>query len=83
MFYSFSELPVMLNAATISKVLHISMSGVYTMFRLSDFPVIQIGCRKLVARDKFQKWLERHENQMDKDKKTTEEDLSVETQIRA
>ncbi len=56
-FSDYNNLPLTLSAEDISKVLGISKSACYNIFRREDFPAIIIGKRKLVSRDKFLEWL--------------------------
>lgn len=56
-FTSFEQLPIMLSAKTVATALGISESKAYELFRSKDFPVIVLGRRKLVAKDKLIDWL--------------------------
>lgn len=56
-FTTFDQLPIVLSAKTMAKALGISESKAYEIFRSKDFPVIILGRRKLVAKDKLIEWL--------------------------
>ena len=56
-FTSFDQLPIMLSAKTVATALGISESKAYELFRSKGFPVIILGRRKLVAKDKLIDWL--------------------------
>jgi len=56
-YKSFDELPISLNAKDLESVLAISRGLVYELFKRPDFPVMEIGGRKLVLKDKFISWL--------------------------
>lgn len=57
-YYSFDELPVMLNAHDVSMILGVSRAFAYNLFHATGFPVIVIGKRRLVKKESFMKWLE-------------------------
>ena len=59
-FKSYDELPLFLNAKTVAEVLGISMAGDYELLHQEDFPVLRIGSRLVVPKEKF---LSRVENQ--------------------
>jgi len=54
---SYDQLPLMLNAEDIVRVLRISRSAAYGLLRAKDFPTIQIGRRMVVPRDQFIEWI--------------------------
>lgn len=64
-FCSMEEIPLYLDANDIVRILGISKTNVYYMFRASGFPTITIGKRKLVRKEKLFSWLETHENNSD------------------
>lgn len=57
---SYDDLPLMLDAADISQVLSISRANAYQLMHSRDtgFPVIRIGRRLIVPRDRFLVWVE-------------------------
>ena len=58
-FYkSYDELPLFLNAGLIAKVLGIAESSAYELMHSNDFPVIKIGSRMVVPKEKFISWIE-------------------------
>ena len=59
-YKSYDELPLFLNAATVAKVLGISPSSGYELMHETDFPVLKIGNRMVVPKEKFVEWVLRH-----------------------
>ena len=59
-YKSYDELPLFLNAATVAKVLGVSPSCGYELMHDSDFPVLKVGGRMVVPKEKFIEWVERH-----------------------
>ena len=59
-YKSYDELPLFLNAATVAKVLGVSTSSGYELMHEKDFPVLRIGSRMVVPKEKFVEWVERH-----------------------
>ena len=59
-YKSYDELPLFLNAATVAKVLGVSPSSGYELMHDSDFPVLKVGGRMVVPKEKFIEWVERH-----------------------
>ena len=57
-FKDYSELPLFLNARTVAEVLGISMAGAYELLHQEDFPVLKIGSRLVVPKEKFLSWIE-------------------------
>lgn len=56
-FTSFDQIPVVIDAKTLSKVMGISLSKSYELFRSKGFPCVAIGKRKIVPKDKLIDWL--------------------------
>lgn len=56
-FTSFEQVPVVIDAKTLSKIMGISLSKSYELFRSKGFPCIAIGKRKIVPKDKLIEWL--------------------------
>ena len=56
----YDELPLFLNAATVAKVLGVSLSSGYELIHEPDFPVLKVGCRMVVPKDKFVEWVSQH-----------------------
>ena len=59
-YKSYDELPLFLNAATVAKVLGVSPSSGYELIHEPDFPVLKIGNRMVVPKEKFVEWVLRH-----------------------
>ena len=59
-YRSYDELPLFLNAATVAKVLDISPSSGYELMHEPDFPVLKIGNRLVVPKEKFVEWVSQH-----------------------
>ena len=57
-FKSYDELPLFLNAGTVAQVLGISMAGAYELLHQVGFPVLKIGSRLVVPKEKFLSWIE-------------------------
>ena len=51
--------PSVLNAAQLADLLGISRAGAYNLLNRKDFPTLQIGSRKLVARHHLEEWIEK------------------------
>ena len=58
-FKSYDELPLFLNARTVANVLGISMAGAYELLHQEGFPVLKVGSRLVVPKEKFLSWIER------------------------
>lgn len=61
-YSSLEEVPLFLDANDIVRILGISKTNVYYMFRAAGFPTISIGKRKFVRKEKLFSWLESQEN---------------------
>ena len=59
-YKNYDELPLFLNAATVAKVLGVSPSSGYELMHESDFPVLKIGSRLVVPKEKFMEWVSQH-----------------------
>ena len=57
-FKDYSELPLFLNAKMIAQVLGISPSSSYELLHEPGFPVLKIGNRIVVPKEKFIQWVE-------------------------
>lgn len=55
---SYDELPLFLNAETAAKLLGVSISSMYELMHEKGFPVLQIGSRLVIPKDKLQAWVE-------------------------
>ncbi len=59
-YKSYDELPLFLNAEMVAKVLGVSPSSGYELMHEADFPVLKIGSRMVVPKEKFAEWFEQH-----------------------
>lgn len=59
-YKTYAELPLFLNAKSVSKVLGIAPSSSYELMHEADFPVLKVGNRMVVPKDKFIQWVENH-----------------------
>ena len=57
-YKAYDELPLFLNANTVAKLLGISPSSAYELMHEKDFPVLKIGNRMVVPKEKFRAWVE-------------------------
>lgn len=57
---SYDELPLFLNADTVAKILGVAPSSAYELMHEKDFPVLKIGSRMVVPKEKFIQWVEQH-----------------------
>ena len=57
-FKDYNELPLFLNAETVSKVLGISPASSYELMHEPDFPVLKVGNRMVVPKENFIRWVE-------------------------
>ena len=60
MYKSYDELPLFLNAETAAKLLGISISSMYELMHEKGFPVLKIGTRLVVPKEKFRTWVEQN-----------------------
>ena len=59
-YKSYDELPLFLNAEMMAKVLGVSPSSGYELMHEPDFPVLKVGSRLVVPKEKFVEWVSRH-----------------------
>ena len=59
-YKSYDELPLMLNADTLAKVLGIAPSSAYELMHEKGFPVLKIGNRLVVPKQAFIDWVTAH-----------------------
>ena len=57
-YYSNDQLPCMLNANDIKEYMRISRTQAYEQMHAEGFPLIRIGKRMIVPRDKFLQWVD-------------------------
>lgn len=56
-FKSYDELPLFIDAKTVSSGLGISRSRAYELMHQKSFPTLKIGARMVVPKEKFIKWV--------------------------
>ncbi len=56
-YKSYDDLPLFLNADTVAKVLGVSISSAYELMHQPDFPVVWVGSRMVVPKEKFIEWV--------------------------
>lgn len=59
-YKTYEELPLFLNAELVGKVLGIAPSSSYELMHEADFPVLKVGSRMVVPKEKFIQWVEDH-----------------------
>ena len=59
-YKSYDDLPLFLNAEMVAKLLGISPSSGYELMHEKGFPVLKIGSRMVVPKEKFRAWVERN-----------------------
>lgn len=59
-YKSYDDLPLFLNAELVSKTLGVSPSSGYELMHEPGFPVLKIGNRMVVPKEKLILWVEEH-----------------------
>lgn len=59
-YKTYDDLPLFLNAAMVAQVLGISTASNYELIHKKDFPVLKIGNRMVVPKEKFAAWVEQN-----------------------
>ena len=59
-YKSYDDLPLFLNSELVAKVLGVSPSSAYELMHQPDFPVLRVGNRMVVPKEKFMQWVEEH-----------------------
>ena len=57
-FKDYSELPLFLNAEVVAKVLGIAPSSGYELMHEPGFPVLRVGNRMVIPKEKFIQWVD-------------------------
>ena len=57
-YKTYDELPLFLNAATVSSVLGVSPASAYELMHEASFPALRVGSRIVVPKEKFCQWVE-------------------------
>jgi len=55
-YKSYDDLPLFLNAKMVAQVLGVSISTAYEVMHEPDFPVLRVGSRMVVPKEKFIQW---------------------------
>ena len=55
---SYDDLPLFLNASLVAQVLGLSISTAYELMHEPGFPVLRVGSRMVVPKEKFIRWTE-------------------------
>lgn len=61
-YKNYDDLPLFLNARMVSQVLGVSPSSGYELMHEPDFPVLKVGSRMVVPKEKFIHWVEQNTN---------------------
>ena len=56
-YKSYDDLPLFLNAETVAQVLGVSISSAYELLHEPKFPVVKVGSRMVVPKEKFMAWV--------------------------
>lgn len=59
-YKSYDGLPLFLNAVMVAMVLGVSPSSGYELMHEVRFPVLKVGSRMVVPKEKFREWVEQH-----------------------
>ena len=63
-YCSYEDVPLLLDANDIVMLTGLARTNVYYMLRADDFPVIVIGKRRMVKKEKLFAWLDEHEKKI-------------------
>ncbi len=61
-YKSYDDLPLFLNATMVAQVLGISAASSYELMHEKDFPILKVGNRMVVPKEKFIAWVEQNTN---------------------
>ena len=59
-YKSYDELPLFLNAALVAEVLGIAPCSAYELMHEKGFPMLKVGSRMVVPKERFIEWVERN-----------------------
>lgn len=59
-YKTYDDLPLFLNVTMVAQVLGISTASSYELMHEKDFPVLKIGNRMVVPKEKFTAWVEQN-----------------------
>ena len=57
-YQSYDDLPLFLNVNLVAQVLGVSISTAYEVMHEPGFPVLRVGSRMVVPKEKFVQWAE-------------------------
>jgi len=58
-YKSYDDLPLFLNANLVAQVMGVSISTAYELMHEPGFPVLKVGSRMVVPKEKFIQWAEK------------------------
>ena len=59
-YKNYDDLPLFLNASLVAQVLGVSPSSGYELMHVVGFPVLRVGSRMVVPKEKFIQWVEQN-----------------------
>ena len=59
-YNNFDDLPLFLNAETAATLLGVSISSMYELMHEKGFPVLRVGSRLVIPKDKLRAWVEQN-----------------------
>lgn len=59
-YKNYDELPLFLNGKMVAKVLGVSVSTAYELMHEDGFPVLKVGNRMVVPKEKFILWVDQN-----------------------
>ena len=59
-YKSYDDLPLFLNAEIVAKALGVAPSSAYELMHEANFPVLKVGSRIVIPKEKFVEWVEQH-----------------------
>lgn len=59
-YNNFDDLPLFLNAEKAAALLGVSISSMYELMHEKGFPVLRIGSRLVIPKDKLRAWVEQN-----------------------
>ena len=59
-YNTYDDLPLFLNAETAASLLGVSISSMYELMHEKGFPVLRVGSRLVIPKDKLRAWVEQN-----------------------
>ena len=59
-YNTYDDLPLFLNAETAAALLGVSISSMYELMHEKGFPVLRVGSRLVIPKDKLRAWVEQN-----------------------